>query len=266
MKSFIEKIGRKSSNGKAASATPPFTVPHDPTLDAPSSILQLPAKHYQYSPLFFSSKNLRCQIRLVKILPGNYADPICCTISTKRLGSAKYEALSYTWGDPSDSRTISVNGHPQAISITANCEAALRRLRFPDRERTVWIDAICINQRDVVERSRQVRLMADVFRQASCTLCYVGEPEPSHQATMRMLRTVHDYNDWTGDSAVSMVGGPDSAAIQDMLRRPWFSRVWILQEVYVSRNAIVLCGSDTIPWTAVCIFRTNPFQSINCEL
>lgn len=184
-----------------------------PTTDTPFLIPFPAAGEFQYSPLFFCSENLRCQIRLVKVLPGDYADPMCCTIFKETLGLAEYEALSYTWGDPKDRRAIRLNGHSQAISITANCEAALRRLRYLDRERVVWIDAICINQGDLMERSRQVRLMADIFRRASCTLCYVGEPDDSSDAALRLLRKVDEYNDWENDEPPVRFGGPNSGPI-----------------------------------------------------
>jgi hypothetical protein len=58
----------------------------------------------------------------------------------------EFEALSYVWGDPLITRQIKLNSQP--FRVTENLEAALRRLRHDDRARIMWIDAICINQRN----------------------------------------------------------------------------------------------------------------------
>ena len=75
-----------------------------------------------------------------------------------------YEALSYAWGTAISPLKVRVDG--TNMSITENLDQGLRRLRFDDRPRVLWIDAICINQRDAEERSHQVQHMATIYRSA----------------------------------------------------------------------------------------------------
>ncbi|KAM0420948.1 hypothetical protein ACHAPT_011338, partial [Fusarium lateritium] len=136
---------------------------HDDTLDeAPDPLL--------YQPLDLKSN----QIRMLHLLPGNREDPIRCVLSTALLDdSPKYEALSYAWGDPLDCRPIEVDGKRK--SITVNLYHALRRLRYPQDERRLWVDAVCINQDDHVEKSHQVSLMQKIYSSTEKAILWLGE-------------------------------------------------------------------------------------------
>lgn len=95
-----------------------------------------------------------------------------------------YEALSYAWGDPTDTAPIYVGeGMTATLPVTRNCLNALKALRQSDRPRRMWIDAICINQTDLDERSSQVRLMARIFAAGWRTAIYLGE----HTSSSRVL-------------------------------------------------------------------------------
>jgi hypothetical protein len=89
----------------------------------------------------------------------------------------RYEALSYVWGSPTGDRPIRCDN--KLLLVTSNCESALRHLREAERTRTLWVDAICIDQSDdeesVQERNRQVALMGEVYRLATRTFCWLGE-------------------------------------------------------------------------------------------
>lgn len=91
--------------------------------------------------------------------------------------NSTYEALSYVWGSPTGTRPIICNG--EVLKVTPNCEAALRRLRLPDRSRVLWVDAICIDQSSSEngqrERSTQVPMMGEIYNKASRTICWLGE-------------------------------------------------------------------------------------------
>jgi len=98
-------------------------------------------------------------IRLVKLLPGRWADPIICELTNADLGAARYRALSYVWGSPRITRSIRLNH--RTYPVTVNLESALRHLREIYREGvTIWIDALYVSylarSRDVVAVSNQV--------------------------------------------------------------------------------------------------------------
>ncbi|WAO94944.1 HET domain-containing protein [Fusarium falciforme] len=117
------------------------------------------------------------QIRILHLEPGWGSAPISCTIHRISLTSdppAKYEALSYTWGDPKVTREIIVNGY--LVNVTFNLYSALYRLRQAEEMRVLWVDALCINQTDVDERGQQVGLMGKIYSICDNTVIWIDEP------------------------------------------------------------------------------------------
>ncbi|KAE9379847.1 hypothetical protein N431DRAFT_290151, partial [Stipitochalara longipes BDJ] len=116
------------------------------------------------------------EIRLVTIWPAEGLDAaLKCTLNTTRLesGCPNYEALSYTWGSNHLRRSIELENTP--FYVTKNLEIALRHLRLPHIPRQLWIDAICINQDDDIERGEQLQLMRKIYTQADQVLIWLGE-------------------------------------------------------------------------------------------
>ena len=114
-------------------------------------------------------------IRLVELLPGRYSDVVQMNLHTKNLGDKpNYEALSYAWGTtPSSNRAI-INGCP--VPVRESLDLGLRRLRLADQPRMLWIDAVCINQKDEKERGHQVAMMRSVYSKADCVRIWINEP------------------------------------------------------------------------------------------
>ncbi|PQE17564.1 heterokaryon incompatibility protein [Rutstroemia sp. NJR-2017a BBW] len=134
----------------------------------------------QYSPL--ADK----EIRILTILPGQHPTPISISLEHATLSpNAAYTALSYTWGDPTaPQHPITVypttdlsHQHPQLLPITLTCFRALHRLRHPSSPRRFWIDAICINQSSLSERSSQVQQMGLVYKYADAVHIYLSEED-----------------------------------------------------------------------------------------
>ena len=141
---------------------------------------------YAYTPLSASRG-----IRVVILEPSAAMDdPIRCRIEEisldeKTESSLPYEALSYVWGRPVGSRTIDCSGG--MLLVTPNCEAALRHLRLTNRERVLWIDAICIDQASASEKGVQVPLMGDVYAHAARVLIWLG---PGSDGTSRLCENI----------------------------------------------------------------------------
>jgi hypothetical protein len=128
---------------------------------------------YRYRPLKHDDS-----IRILVLHPSvNSSDPVTCTIQHARLSdtSLEYEALSYTWGGSTRTQTISFSSGRRELLVGENCRDALWRLRLGDRDRVLWIDAICINQENLAERTRQVRIMDVVYRRAFNVVVFLGE-------------------------------------------------------------------------------------------
>jgi hypothetical protein len=118
-----------------------------------------------YQPINKSSRD----IRLLNLHRGEWQDDIECELHVVSLDEKpKYEALSYTWGSGSSTKPIFVNSNE--VRVTVNLEAALRHIRNANQSHTLWIDALCINQKDVAEKTHQVALMAEIYK--GCTHCY----------------------------------------------------------------------------------------------
>lgn len=127
-----------------------------------------------YRPL---DKSIR-EIRVLDILrfTGKRNEVIRCRIRHVSLDSVPkppYETVSYCWGDPNPCEVIFLDGHD--YMVPKNTYLALRRISSLMRVRTVWIDAVCINQNDVQERSQQVSMMGAIYSQTKIGLIYLGE-------------------------------------------------------------------------------------------
>lgn len=127
-----------------------------------------------YYPLDRSTR----EIRVLDILEfaGQQNEDLRCRIRQISLDSEPrptYETISYCWGDPNPCETILLAGH--GFTVPKNTYLALKRFSYPNRVRTVWIDAVCINQDDLQERSEQVNMMGAIYLQTTLGLIYLGE-------------------------------------------------------------------------------------------
>ena len=178
----------------------------------------------------------RDQIRLLSLAPGRLTDQPRCHLLTVSLDTRpKFAALSYEWGDSADPSEILLCDRP--CRVRRNLWLALCYLQascHPPISRSVWVDAICINQADYAEKEWQVGRMMDIFRRAERTYMWLGAP--SHDSSLGM-RTIEKQSMGWGDVDVAA-----SAALSNLLARPYWSRVWVVQEALCSSRAIVKCG------------------------
>jgi hypothetical protein len=153
---------------------------------------------FPYDPIDCTSKGLR----LIIVMAGEDSAPLMCTLIHEDLASQPlpmYETISYCWGNASVRDILVLNDTP--ISVPASAAAALRRIRLADSARTVWLDAVCINQNDISERNQQVAMMGDIYRGGSCNLIYLGEYDINE--TMTGIKTIlHDASEREGSYAM----------------------------------------------------------------
>lgn len=125
------------------------------------------AAAYEYKPL----KDAR-EIRVLHLAPGT--GEVRFTLQTVHLDAdPEYEAISYCWGDASNLQTV--HCEDKTLQVTPSLFTALRRLRLPDRPRTLWADAVCINQADFGEKGAQVKLMSQIYSKTWRILIWLGE-------------------------------------------------------------------------------------------
>jgi len=215
------------------------------------------------------------QIRLLTVLPGNFDDDIQIILRTERLTETHiphYEALSYAWGSRDGLQKIFVGPTTcakQTLAVTRNLAEALRYLRLKDEHRVMWIDAICVNQKDLAERSKQVKRMANVYGLAFRVVIWLGE---GNDRSNMALRTLEDLSSkvkidfhagtleptsleaseqhWADCNIELPLNLEQTLALEALLTRPWFERLWVWQEARLANeNSIVLCGSTQMPWS-----------------
>jgi hypothetical protein len=230
---------------------------------------------YRYTPLNEEKK----EIRLITLFAGSFSDPIVISIHTvsfspdEKLHFPSFEALSYAWGSASDTRTIDVIAHSlqtvpdtYGLKVTQNLALALPYLRHDRANRCLWIDAICINQEDIPERSSQIQMMGDIYSKAQVVLAWLGPEELS--ITRRAVTTLDSLaskvivewktqnlkpisaglEQWADRSAPLPFDQNEWDAIQALCLCSWFERLWIRQEVLLAKKAILIWGKSTLPW------------------
>lgn len=126
-------------------------------------------------------------IRLVSLYPSPHLEsPLYIEITTHRLDEAPpYAALSYTWGDSSD--TVPIWCDRWVIRIRHNLRDALRRIRHPEHPRQLWIDAVCINQSSIPEKNHQIPLMGEIYKNAEGVLIWLGEEAEESKMAFQLL-------------------------------------------------------------------------------
>ena len=186
---------------------------------------------------------------------------VCCRIDHASLSQPPpYKGLSYCWGDRSNSCTIHLNG--AEVQVTKNLKAALRELGGKESV-CLWVDALCINQYDLDERSRQVLRMAEIYKKASETICWLGIEAADSSLAFDLIQILSKVNnDSTSaqyEEALMRLYRPSEThrydahwtAILLLFRRPYWKRVWITQEIVSSGQVWIRCGRRCAIWEDV---------------
>ncbi|KAL1870718.1 hypothetical protein Daus18300_005038 [Diaporthe australafricana] len=192
------------------------------------------------------------EIRLLHLSPSNGADDqvLHGTLECTRLIlRPDYTALSYTWADADGNRRrndrIFLGDAWTPLPITSNCAAALRRLRSRDETRVLWVDSICINQDTTGEKSHQVGLMRDIYSRAASVTIFLGDDKEAADA--RLLKETSERLFWSGKQGdVTWAALHDHVAVRALFDREYWSRIWVIQEVLLSKEAVVVLGDTSI--------------------
>jgi Heterokaryon incompatibility protein (HET) len=223
---------------------PPIGSPKSQTHNFrhPTSDKAEPMTSFPYKQLNVSKK----EIRLLLLDEGsNELRGKLVRVSLKE--KPNFEALSYTWGQPPFEHSIEING--QEFPIGANLHAALTELRKYDTARTLWIDAICINQNDELERRQQIGIMQEIFISASQVRAWLGEGDENSEKAMSLLENLQEEDLERFRAAEFKC--PEWLALNSFWRRPYWRRIWIIQELAVADGRALLgCGSRWIQRSA----------------
>ena len=185
-------------------------------------------------------------IRVLQLLPGTCGSPVVGRLVRHDLqgnnDTQSYEALSYRWGTTLTTRTIELNQNLH-FKITAALESALQMLRWSQGIRTIWIDAICINQGDIPERNQQVQLMRRIYRNAKSVRVWLDvDVDPSCPAMIK-LKTLDDRSTDADLGDDPSFWEPLCVISKDQ----YWMRVWIQQEISNATSLTIQCRRVLIP-------------------
>lgn len=221
---------------------------------------------YQYSSLKHADS-----IRLLHLHPHDSSDATLNgeLIEVRLSDTLEFEALSYVWGEEQcQTDFLRLDGAHFQVSETLS--AALRVFRLADKPRILWIDAICVDQKNNAERSCQVAQMSVIYRSAAKVLVWLGESTPETRDALLLLRDIarsdHRMDFESGsqgpnwfhfgsrtlkrshEDVMRIIESTAEPRLDDIFGRPWFTRLWIIQEIALARSATLHCGHESIEW------------------
>lgn len=239
-------------------------------------------ENYVYQRISNSEDTIRVLVLEPYLGPVNENAPVKCRLEECLIPEAvtpdreAYEALSYCWGDAAAQKIIECDGHP--VHVTQSLHSALLQLRRGafDGPRRIWADAICINQQDLEEKSQQVRMMGRIYRRASNVLVWLGPVTGKLKGSAFSIsqgalsqawldRLWHAFLAYTANqetrtymqlskeeqNSYGLDYYPSDRRWYELLElagHPWFTRMWIVQEIALAQHADVICGECTISW------------------
>lgn len=208
-------------------------------------------------------------IRLIRLTPERHDSEIHCEMETVFLRDRPgYCALSCTWGPfgglgvalgMTSERTHAIKCNPCSVQVTENLHAFLLRFKSDDqREEWLWIDAVCINQDDHLERTAQVSLMDQIYRGVKLVISWLGDEDEWTEDGFAMMKSI-------ARNPEQPLFAQDPAGCHAMdcvfTMRSYFTRSWIVQEILLARQIVVKCGPHSIDWgdlVTACRSKVSP--------
>jgi hypothetical protein len=232
------------------------------------------------------------EIRLLVLNPGLSDDPIECFLEHYPVNQSKsYQALSYVWGTSIYPDPIRVGGF--SFHVTENLHSFLKMFRKEYKTEVLWIDAICIgtdtvyvnqtrqnnnsiDQNNIPERNAQIKQMKRVYEGAESVVIWLGNEDTNTSEAFNHLNHLYDtlwlpsmdrhdltqgpLSSLTSKQVPLLFAGPSDSArawngIEDIFKRPWWSRIWVYQEATApaENGSVVICGRHTMEFTKILV-------------
>ena len=216
-----------------------------------------PFNKYQYRPLETNDA-----IRILVLDPATDLDAPLSGTLVHHATFAKYPsywAISYVWGPQDFHNTLEVHGNDgetSYIRITSNVSTVLKRFRAPNIRRNLWIDAICLNQNDAMEKAHQVPDMGRIYEKARGVHIWLGPEDKDTAGIFGFLNEVvfvPSLGSRYSEKQLLRVAvkhlPQNSNPLAEFFLRPWFFRRWVVQEAWLARQAssTFYCGRHSVP-------------------
>jgi Heterokaryon incompatibility protein (HET) len=180
------------------------------------------------------------ELRLLRVVDANVNELRFDILHVSRESAPPYTAVSYTWGDNRPTHWIRLNGRQFHVRINLwSCLYYLSQASKSDDWGYIWVDAICIDQSNDLERNAQVSRMDETYRDAACVSVWLGLVHPPEfylnlDPTTTRTFDVEDF-DWR-------------ESISDVANRPYWSRFWVIQEFLLGHEVRLYCSGNRIDW------------------
>ena len=217
-------------------------------------------------------------IRILSLLPGNRSALLQCELhradvpgifSPGGASGPTFEALSYAWGDGTLCQRLFCNN--STIQITQSLFDALIHLRHPKATRTLWVDAVCIDQNNNDEKIEQLPHMKDIYQHASHVVIWLGLADRSSGRALDLIRvaanwlrqepgqSLHQKEPFSHERNGQWGFPPNEdlegwLPVESLFARSWFSRCWTFQESALATNATIQIGAHLLDWVDLCYF------------
>lgn len=233
----------------------------------------LPYKHQQLSD---ASKS----IRLLTLLQDPLYSPVRCELLEVSFPSEQmYTALSYVWGPPDTGCHVLINDRP--LAVRKNLKAFLLRIRSrlaKGQTVTLWADAICIDQASTPEKNYQVRMMGEIYSNASDVIAWLGDDGRIE----RLFKSLEDYQRKLARLSFEDANAPNysrterDTSMQAFMEYPefgpdllafynveYFHRAWIIQELILAPSLSLICGSSHLThYGLITLFNHLRYQRV----
>lgn len=207
------------------------------------------------------------EFRLLQIEPAkDVTTPISARIFKASLNDPPtYQAVSYRWESTRDAHFITVNGIKfQVMNNVISLLSEFRRQSFPASP-TLWIDSVCINQSCTEDRNKQVQLMGKIYSKASVVRMWLGTESDYANEAFKLIRRCGPLDSKSQEVVAQSVIDDEAGAkaLTCLLRRDYWNRMWIFQEIVLAKKAMVHCGKLRASWSN---FRWLDLVSSNHKL
>lgn len=243
------------------------TIKDRPVCDLPivqDNPTQIPSEDFQYTPIDSGSGEIRVLRLHEAVFRSDVVVAELVTVNIRDANRPNFGALSYHWGNPVFGHAIVCNG--KRLSVNASLHACLKRHRsdWLQKPEFLWVDAICINQKDTNELNQQLLLMGDIYRGAQTVFIDFGDVQKEWylgydlMLRVRVIRRMLNerVEDLVDEGLQERVGLPPFSHVLwhnfgVIFTSSWLQRTWTIQEAVLAKEIRCRYGRFNFEWDAM---------------
>jgi hypothetical protein len=199
-------------------------------------------------------RNGQYAFRILTLEPGTPDDEIICNLRTAEVALTGdsvrhpvYEAVSHAWGPRSPTCRIRLGAW--GVEVREALFQFLQQIRSPIQPLSLWIDALCIDQKNLDERRYQVEHMDRIYKYARRSVVWLGIADEASSLAMDAIQDISEL-----PSNIANLSDIQHHALVQWSNRPYWTHTWVVQEFLLARDVLVVCGRHRLPWDSLWSF------------